>query len=338
MKFILTFFILFCGVINAADNSYFINHPSDDIRIRYSNDVIRKPLTVKNPKDLSECRAHIAKAVCWVEPAQDGALADELRPCLKDGYKYVSFFENHFDRSSDLIKKMYCSVDKLWVEKKLSSSAYASPLFDTNGQIAAGGVGVRQEILDANLGFDQFLSWKEETSFGGSLKSTDPQMNLIQYSSNKATKDFFVDYVMDHEFGHLFDFANKLNHTGAGSWTDLSWKNMRFPKAENDFPLREQLCYYSCGANFIPHAQATKLFSDLLATNFLSTYASSHPMEDWAESFALYISTVQLGLNLEIHIQGQNFKMTEHFHSPLLKSKRDYVENFLKSGFKYPGE
>ena len=329
---------LFVTQLHAAKNSYFIENPSHDVIIRYSKQTHSEIFSNGNPKankDLKECRLNIAKAVCWVDPAPWGL--GSSRPCLAGSEKFIAAFEGHFDRSSELIQRMYCHVDKIWVEKELDSTAYASPIYDRNHQMVGGGVGIRQEVLESPLSFGQWLSWKEETSFGGGLKSTGSSLNLIKYVSNKTEREFFLDYVMNHEFGHLFDFANDVNNNSADSWTNISWYYST-PKKKYDYPLRDRLCYYSCHGDFLDRKDAAVLFSGLLKTNFLSTYASRHPSEDWAETFAHYIAANELGLKYQVDIEGQSFDMTAHFQSPLLKEKRDYVENFIKSKILYPGE
>lgn len=342
MKFLsLLGLFVFAVQSQAVQVNYSTERISDDLVIRYSEENLSRPLGLpseKANKDLKECRLHIAKAICWVDPSPWGVEID--RPCLKGGEKFVSAFEGHFDRSSDMIKEMYCHVDRLWVEKQTDATAYASPIMDRmGGKMVAGGVGVRQEVVEQLANFDQWLSWKEETSFGGDLSSTTKTMGLINYVSNKPEKEFFFDYVMNHEFGHLFDFANKINgRFNTTTWSRISWQNSSTPTANNDYPLRSRLCYYFCQGDYLDKKDAPKVFSGMINTNFLSTYASRHPSEDWAETFAHYIAANTLGLVYHVEIQGQKFDMTAHFHSDLLKEKREYTEKFMNGKIIYPGE
>ena len=325
----------------AVKANYSVEKITDDVIVRYLDSTDAKTFNLPSStanKDLQICRQHIAKAVCWVDPNPFGVEMD--RPCLKGGEKFVPAFEGHFDRSSDMIKKMYCHVDRLWVEKQTDSTAYASPIMDRfGGKMIAGGVGVRQEVVELQATFDHWLSWKEETSFGGDLETTKSTMGVINYISNKSEKEFFFDYVMNHEFGHLFDFANDINERFTTSdWSKLSWKTPSQPTSGNDYPLRDRLCYYYCHGHFIDKKDAGVIFSGLMKTNFLSTYASRHPAEDWAETFAHYIAAKDLGLVYRVETQDQKFDLTAHFNSPLLEQKREYVEKFMKSSYLYPGE
>lgn len=307
--------------------------------------------------DLTQCRARIKTIVCAVEPPKKGE-DRALRPCSAGGERFAPFFEAHFDHSSELIQRMYCHVDKLWVEKEFHGTAYASPMVDKDGKVVAGGVGIRQEVLDSNLTFDQWLSWKEETSFGGGTKTSDKPLGLIQYFSNRNTKEYFLDYVLNHEFGHLFDFANDLNHivdcefkkdadgkwryVGScvpkpGSWTALSWQNRKDPVAGADFPIRSELCFYACYGHFIDRKNAVSLFTGLTGSPYQSTYAASNYVEDFAETFASKIA-YDSGFRYGLNIGGQSFDMSAHYAAPVMQPKRDYINKFLSGKIVYPGE
>lgn len=309
-----------------------------------------------------DCRAQIAKIVCLVDKAtytsdDDRSFMD--RPCLPGTENYIAFFEGHYDRSDAVIQKMYCHMARIFVEKSLEATAYASLAPDVNGKVIGGAVGIRQELLDHPMEHQRWLSWKEETSFGGSPSPQSPSLDLIHYQSSLNTFETMLDFTLDHEFGHLFDFANHLNSLDdckwqqdgkgggqmvgactatAGSWTSLSWATIKAPLAADDYPMRSQLCFYFCNGHFIAPADAVVLFSQLMNTNFVSTYASWNMYEDWAENFAYYLMTRERGLGLTMETGGTTFDLTGHFNSSLLDSKRAYVENFLNKPYYYPGE
>ncbi len=351
MKSVIFLISLFLGSAAFAQNT----HGDVIIRHRGTWSQVLPP-----PTDLKDCRARIQKAICWVEPFSndDEQAGERERPCLAGGEKFATAFEGHFDRSPDFIKQMYCHVDKLWIEKDFYATAYASPVM-VNDVMVGGGVGVRQEILESNMPFDAWISWKEETSFGGPTKTSGKSLDLIHYKSNRNTKEFFFDYVMSHEFGHLFDFANNLNQISdcrwerqpdgtykqigdckplANSWTEISWADVQTPKAEYIYPYRDELCFYFCNGKFISPDHAADLFAGLAQTNFHSTYASSGMMEDWAEAFALTISHDILGLNYGLEIRGRYFDLSQHFYSPMMEPKRSYVQKFIAGPKKYPGQ
>lgn len=334
--------------------------------------VIRKTSASAKPKDetaffqslpvfanLSECRARIPSVLCLVDPMDPTEQGDDFdrRVCEAGAEKYASAFQGHFDRSNPTIQRMYCHLDKIWIEKSFIGTAYATLVQDSNGKVTGGGIGIRREVLESQLSFDDWLSWKEETSFGGATDSTKPRMGLLNYVSNRATPEFFLDYVLNHEFGHIFDFANQLNRTTEcrfrekapgewervgsceplpGSWGALSWKTISEPLPGNDFAGRSGICFYFCGTNFLKPADALSLFKGMMTTNFASTYSSRYPAEDFAEAFALKIAHDE-GLRLQLNINGEALDLSGHFLGPKLDTKRQFVEELIRNGPRYPG-
>lgn len=309
----------------------------------------------------TDCRDRIAQIVCLVDPV-DSSTPDRdfiKRPCMPGSEHYAEVFERHFDRSPAAIKNMYCHLNKVFIEAQFGGTAFASPVTDANGKIVGGAVGIRKEVLDNPTTYPQWLSWKEETSFGGSKTITGPSLNLIHYDSNLNTHEMFIDFVLAHEFGHLFDMANRLNQlddcrweedangeehlVGActpkpGSWTALSWQQAQTPLPANDYPLRKETCFYFCNGKFLAPADSTTIFNGLVGSNFVSTYAASNIGDDWAESFAYFMMIQAQGFQLSVETHGNFFDLTGHFASDLLASKRTYTESFLRSPFLYPGE
>jgi len=307
----------------------------------------------------ADCRDRIASIICLVEPASDTDSNLFKRPCLPESSQYQSIFERHYDRSPEVIKKMYCHLERVFVEKSFPASAYASPITDSDGKIVSAAVGIRQEILDSPQSYPHWLTWKEEVSFGGSTSTTAPSMNLIHYQSNDNSPDMAVDFIMAHEFGHVFDFVNKFNQLldckwekdpngdmrpvgsctpAPDSWSALSWAGIFQPLPANDYPLRKETCFYFCNGKFLSPNDSAVIFNGLMGSNFVSTYAASNMGDDWAESFAYYIVTKARGVQLQVETQGIAFDLTGHFHSSYMTTKRTYIENFLQGPFLYPGE
>jgi hypothetical protein len=274
------------------------------------------------PVNLSQCRAHIAQVICLVDIPKDAS--PEQLPnnydCSPGGEKYVSFFQGHFDRSNMLIQKMYCQVDKLMVVSTLRASA--TTIIGMSGT----SLGIRRELLDRPMSFDQWLSWKDETSFGGSTRTGAASLRLIKYKSNRNTPEFALDFLLNHEFGHILDLT-----TGqAPRWFPLSWRNEQRPLAAQDFQNRNGLCFYTCTGSFLRADQVTEVFQGLMSSGFASLYAASGPRDDFADSFALYIMSEEQGLQLEVETPGGKFDLTSHFNSDKLASKREFFKNLLE--------
>ena len=291
---------------------------------------------------LQSCRDRIAEIVCVVDPVDYNIpfSTQYNRPCL-DVPGYADIFEKHFDQSKDLIKKMYCSLEKIWIENEVSTIAYATQILDNSNRLVAGAIGVSRKFLDEKPTFDILLSRKEAASFGSE------SIELFKYSSKLSiNQNFAIFYVINHEFGHLFDYANKLNDFSncdnddcrptVGSWGEISWLNNESQLEKNEFPLELQPCFYACN-NFLDIKNSKKIFSKLLESDFPSTYASFNPKEDWAEMFALHLA-VEENFDWQVETQGHKFDLQAHFYSSKLDSKRAFVQKFLLSSPRYPGE
>ena len=74
------------------------------------------------------------------------------------------------------------------------------------------------------------------------------------------------------------------------------------------------------------------MYDELEGTNFPTLYASTHPADDWAESFAGYVHSVLLGKPFEIRIY-RGKKLIKAYGScweaPRCAEKRKYIERFL---------
>jgi hypothetical protein len=316
------------------------------------------PAFAQNPAPFADCRSQISQIICLVDPVDSQAPDQDFfnRPCLPESKNYQSFFEAHFDRSPVVLQKMYCHLKKINVEKTSFGTAYAATMPDANGKTIGGIIGIRKEVLDHALEFPSFLSWKEEISFGGSITSTDPRLDLIHYQSNPMSPSFTIDFLLAHEFGHLFDFANHLVQVSDCDWDDktdtqvgtctvvpntwgaLSWSHAQKALPEQDYFLRDQTCFYSCNGKFLSPLATTTIFNGLMSSNFVSTYAASNMSDDWAESFAYYILSSAQPFNWQVETQGVTFDLTGHFHGDLLAGKRAYIQNFLNGPVLYPGE
>jgi hypothetical protein len=309
-------------------------------------------------QDLPDCRANIARIVCLVDPLEDPTDESE-RPCLAGSSDYAGHFERHFDRSEPVIQRMYCHLQRIWVEKQFFGTAYAAPIITESGTMVGAGIGIRREVLDVRPDLAEWISWKEETSFGGSSKTTDPRLGIINYRLNRTSPDDFLDYVLSHEFGHLFDFANALNRLDdcrweetspgnwepvgsctipAGSWGAFSWAKLGSPRPESDYPLRSRVCFYNCPDGFLDPAEAGDLFASLIGTDFVSVYASTNFADDWAESFAQYLFHERSAFNIGVETGGRYFDLSGHYYSPKMAAKLEYIRNFLAGSPKYPGE
>ncbi len=296
-----------------------------------------------------DCRANISKTICIVEPATTGQQPMD-RQCLDGGNSYSVFFEKIYDNYPPSLQKMFCSVKRIFIEKSFSGTAYAGAIYNSQGQPTGAIMGIRQSVLDQNLDLQTWASWKEQLSFGGTTNSFDPIDNLPRIETSSASKvSDFLYFVIAHEFGHIFDFANGLNHTtdctapnpqpgtgdcklAPGTWGALSWERTTKPLAQNDFFNRTGLCFYNCPNPLSPQ-NVSQVYADLSQTNFISTYASTQPWDDFADSLAYYLISQNLNANYLIDTKQNSsphvFDIMAKLHSDLFAEKYQYIQNFM---------
>ncbi|MGE3260932.1 MAG: hypothetical protein AB7K68_04045 [Bacteriovoracia bacterium] len=301
------------------------------------------------------CRENIARTVCLVDPIPDHENLG-ARICLEGGQAYAKYFENLYDRYPPALQKMFCSLRHIYIEKKMAGTAYAGLNRDTNGNPDGALMGVRKSVLDEELDLNTWATWKEQLSFGGGNSYRNPLPTLPTITSfNSAGTSDFLYFVITHEFGHIFDFANNLNQTQncttpvdktqqpecemvPGSWGSISWATSQKAKPENEFPLRKYLCFYWCNGQTIAHNDVLNVYSGLADTDFISLYATSQAWDDFADSLAYYLSYKNLGASYSIDTkQGPSYDIMEKLHAPIFAKKREYIERFLeRSDIVYP--
>ncbi len=342
---------------------------SSDVKVLYISDADSPILNYTKDDgtlDLKGCRENIAKVVCLVDPMSDNREESSeesydtkrlRRKCLPGTEKYIPVFEDHFDHSEKMIQGMYCALSRIWIENTLASTAYASPIYNKEEKLVAVAMGINRKFLDSNIDMDTWLSWKEETSFGGQtdMMQAQTRMNLITYKSNKKdNKKFVISDTIIHEFGHMFDYANNLNRyadecsylepekciPGPGSWGENSWKNINEPIAQDDFLLRSKLCFYRCKGSYIEKDQADDLFESLFATKFHSIYAATNPYDDFAEFFSYHFSINKDIEPFDLHVEvlGKSYDISKFYKSQAMEGKRQFLNNFIESKYLYPGQ
>ena len=125
----------------------------------------------------------------------------------------------------------------------------------------------------------------------------------------------------------------------AGSWGDLSWTSFSKPKAAFDFTNRNKICFYDCGSHPLKKEVIPTLYADLTKSNFLNTYTSRNPYEDFADTFAFYVmfnTVASITYSLDTQ-QGAVYDIRKQLASDRMKPKVDYVKAFLAgASIKYP--
>ncbi|WP_374076699.1 hypothetical protein [Bdellovibrio bacteriovorus] len=313
----------------------------------------------------TDCRGNIAKVLCEVDPSDDWSRVLE-RPCLGGEEKYRPAIEEIYDSMDDFNKGMFCSLRRIFIERDFYATGYASSVYardeEGNGIRLPGAImGVRKSVLETQPSFGGWATWKEQMNFAKVENEFQAPLPYPQLKTAKATP--LLQYVFVHEFGHLFDYANKLNKEELGdptcfdrdidtdeayyreckpymapnSWGDISWKDFLTVKPEKDFSFRSKLCFYNCESYIDVNTEMVLLYKGLSQSDFVTSYAASNHMDDFAESWAVrwLVESQQGGLSVqaspELEVRAEDIYNSEKF-----KTKRDFIEAFTKNPVLYP--
>lgn len=362
MKLLISLFILLVSIPTAftkTPNNFKLKSSSDrnfPNTLNGRDFFISKSSSYEKSKETTNCRDQIRQAICLVDPVKENEVIIS-RFCQEGSQAYAIYFENLYDNYPPALQQMFCSVKKIFIEKKFGGTAYASYIENDQGKRDGAFIGIRKSVLDESLDLTTWASWKEQLSFGGIKDSYTVTSDLPQITAfSKAGKDTFLYFVITHEFGHLFDFANNLNKQencpepkpgtdespeckmAAGSWGSISWDTDLKTNPESDFKNRSGLCFYSCNDNHLSKEDVPDLYQSLLHSNFISSYASTNPWDDFAESLAYFTVDQNLSAHYEIDTkQGEKYDSILKLTSPVFEQKLKYIKEFItRTDIAYP--
>jgi hypothetical protein len=144
--------------------------------------------------------------------------------------------------------------------------------------------------------------------------------------------------VLLHELGHVIDTDRDIvpdsfsygNRTTGCGFVCLSWKQRELHRYGGH--LTSAMSHLNRG-QYRPYVMGLpKTLEALKASNFPSLYATVLPEEDFADSFAMYVHTVMLGLPWELTFRVDGEIKTEIgscFHEGRCPKKRDYFDALL---------
>src|SRR5690606_22583672 len=100
--------------------------------------------------------------------------------------------------------------------------------------------------------------------------------------------------------------------------------------AKNNFFRRNDLCFYWCNGSVIAKDDIPTLYAELFATDFLSTYATTQPWDDFADSLAYFVMDKNLATTYVIKLDnGDQYDITKKLHSKVFAKKYKYLQDFV---------
>lgn len=288
--------------------------PADAFLLQNS---LKNPLQnpLKNPwqklsGDPIACQDQLKRAVC-----ETFASTFEIThsyasvQCSPDSAKYVPFLMQIFDEMPEKMRISLCSLDRVFVSDNITSVAFASSVTNELGQVTGGYIGMRKGTFVSQPSASQILSWKEQLAYGGSktFLANDSALVQLHYGFKMSTlKADGIFYVLMHEMGHLIDFNNHINSASgfATAWTKLSWQNDSLPLADSTFYRRDDICFYECRKPPLDPSEASKIYSSMKESAFITSYSSQNSWEDFAENWAWRILENEKSPDYQIEIPG----------------------------------
>lgn len=286
------------------------------------------------------------------------------RKCLGGESLYQKDFETIYDSLDPISQGAFCSVRRIFIEREFFATAYASLMWSkdndgTNEKIPGAIIGVRKTLLGRRPEYAPWASWKEQQNFAHVAEMESPlPYPRFQTSTNLP----LLEYALTHEVGHLLDFANKLNKESAtvdcpyenitsdedyyqqckpefneGTWGRIDWVNSVQIQPAKDFDLRSKLCYYDCDTLLNPEQDAVTLYTGFSKSSFATTYGATNVADDFAEAWATHWVVNTKHSNVITRGSADiSTSLEEIYHSERFKTKREFLEKFVKGPVRYP--
>jgi hypothetical protein len=289
------------------------------------------------PVEKDKCTQHIEESVCLVdEPATEKNRFRIDRTCLPGSEIYKEKIIETYKTFPPFVQQVLCGVKKIYIEKDFYGAAWSA--MDDPKKLKSPMIGILKKDLDSNLKLQDFLTWFEQLSFGG---ATDylalPNLPLMVVSPPEKKEYPYLSLTLLHELGHILDYQKFFNDfkckgnkckPAPASWTEISWQTIEKPKPDFTFKERNLICINRCKDRFINVAKADQFYDDLHSRGFLTQLAAFNAKEDWADTFAFYVS----GKYMDIHFQikspkGKVYNFDDLLNSKAFARKKQYLES-----------
>lgn len=270
----------------------------------------------------------LTKAICWVDSsdlAKAKADPNYKRVCHDGGrQRFAERIIGICGQLPPLFQDLMSNVDTIHIERDLDTVAYAT------ATLSRGIVGIQQEVLENEVSFESLLSWKEQLIFRKGTRRFQFNPTLPRYQIvGSDLPNAGLLYVLIHEFAHVLDYRNGVN----ASWSAAEWEGARYRSTDGTKSMKTYLgsiSFYGSTSAIYP-VFAEPLYRSLLESTFISTYASTDPHEDFAESVAHYVFLTHYAQNIRLSLNSiELLDSRKRLMSDAFGPKFDFVERFLR--------
>lgn len=253
---------------------------------------------------------------------------------------------------SDLPPKIWELFGKrlvgLYFVEDLGGTGFTDYVFDHDARPVAAYVVFDAAILTKTKA-NAWATWKENTPF---KPDTTYKLKARIEADGDDNRKNAIQYILLHELGHVLSVGANLHppwniepkeieNRAEYPFFSLSWRidreaNQYQSVFDAAFPQRLNTVYY-----FGAKLSATEMlptYVNLEDTNFASLYATTHPGDDFAESFATYVHVVLMKRPWQIEItrNGEVVRILKPCWSELRCAKKKEMLDRLLTRSSYP--
>ena len=237
-------------------------------------------------------------------------------------------------------RRLERSLAGIYFVDDIGSTGFSDEVVDDAGQPVEGFIVLDPTVL-GNQSANAWATWKEASPF-----RSEPGWKLEAQieGADRDDRVHAIQYILLHELGHVLSIGNRVHprwtlppHEAGLSWDypffALSWRIVgdRYVSLfDDEFARRGEVVFY-----FGPKLEGGDLratYAMLEQTNFPTLYASTHPADDFAESFANYVHVVMMRRPFEIRLL-QNGRVVKRYRpcwaEARCAAKRGFLERFL---------
>ena len=275
-----------------------------------------------------DCRKELAQKVCLTDEYSSQPPTDH---CGEETVASKAILAA-FDEFPDFLKAEVCKLDRIFVPAHARFTGLTTGSVGADGKVSKVVVFLNGELLSKTLTWSQFLTWKEQLSFGGSQEPGVTRQDLASYSGwSLRGSDSFVPFIFAHEMGHVLD----LKYGVYERWAPFSWNmnptGLDTPLPSNEFPHRQGACFYQCSGKFIEASSSTEYYQGLNQSSFVDGYAATDPVEDFAETFAFFVMDRSKGAELSLALPGgDRIDLMARFRSQKFADKTSFVARLVR--------
>lgn len=283
-----------------------------------------------------DCKAHISNIICEVEaPETEAERFDVGRKCLSvNTDRHRDQIVKAYLLYPEFIQRQFCSLKKIYIEREYTEPSWSKAVDEnTPRQII---IGIKKSDLDRGMSLQDFNSWYEQQTFGGSNTELKSGLPTVKVSPADMSQQPYVVFRLLHELAHSFDYQYRYNRAKddqgfKDSWTTIYWDEVNTLKPKHNFSYRNQICLLNCNSKYITASKANTVYQQIQKSGFVSLASTVDAKEDFAESFTYYVMKKYMKTSFVIEANKKSFPVDKVLNGKKFKDKKIYLDQIIKN-------